>query len=150
MAGKHDPEQLRGKLFAFAKKVAFFNMIDLEIEDFGPGWSRCRITPGEALRNPNGAIHGGVIASLIDAGAFEAMLMTEEYQTIVREQGGSLSTLDLRVRYLRPLAGDVAICQSKITRLGKRIVHASGEVRNSAGKEIAFGETIMMFVRAED
>jgi acyl-CoA thioesterase len=150
MAGKHDPEKLRGKLFAYAKQVAFFDMIDLEVEDFGPGWSRCTIRPGEDLRNSNGAIHGGVIASLIDAGAFEALLMTEEYQTIVREQGGSLSTLDLRVRYLRPLTGDVATCQSKITRLGKRIVHASGVVNNSAGKEIAFGDTIMMFVRAGD
>ncbi|MFQ5515568.1 MAG: hypothetical protein ACE5FG_14220 [Myxococcota bacterium] len=54
--------------------------------------------PREELRNPNGAVHGGAIASLIDAGITQAMLMTEEYQVAVREKQGFLTTIDLRIR----------------------------------------------------
>ena len=54
------------------------------------------------LQNANGVMHGGVIATLIDAAITQAMLMTDEYQA-VRDTKGSMTSVDLRVKYLRPL-----------------------------------------------
>ena len=82
-------------------------------------------------------------ATLIDAGITQAMLMTDVYQQ-VRDTKGSMTSVDLRVRYLRPLSSGFAECEASIPHLGKRIGHASAVVRNAEGKEIALGDSMIM------
>lgn len=140
---QHDQDKLKQKLFEFAKDFPFFNLIGFELLDFGPAWSKTRIAFRPDLCNPNGVIHGGVLATLIDAGITQAMLMTDEYQR-VRETKGAMTSVDLRVRYLRPLASGYATCEARIPHLGKRIGHASAVVTSDQGKDIALGESMLM------
>lgn len=147
MAQRLDPDELKKRLHAFAKAAPYFKLLELEVIDFGPRWSKCRISPRAELRNPNGSVHGGVISTLIDAGITQAMLMTEEYQVGVREAKGFLTTVDLRVRYLRAMTEGSMTCESKIVHLGRRMVHASAVVQNDSGKDIALGDSILSLVR---
>ena len=140
---QQDPDKLKAKLIAFAKDFAFFQHMGFELVDFGPKWATARITLRPELRNANGVMHGGVLATLIDATITQAMLMTDEYQQ-VRETKGSMSNADLRVRYLRPLSDGYAQCEARIVHLGKRIGHASAVVTNDQGKEVALGDSILV------
>ncbi len=148
MSEARDPEKLKRKLLEFASDFPFFKLMGFEVLDCAPGWSKCQVRLRSELQNPNGVVHGGVIATLIDAGITQAMLMTDEYQ-LVRDTKGVLTTIDLRVKYLRPasVATTAAIvCESKVAHLGKRVVHAQSSVKDDAGKDIAMGDATMMIV----
>jgi uncharacterized protein (TIGR00369 family) len=136
-------------IIEFAKHFPFFNLIGLELLDLKPRWSRTRLTHRADLNQPAGIMHGGVIASLIDTGIAQALLLTEEFQA-VRAEGGALVSVDLRVRYLRPVTAGAITCESNIVHLGRKIVHASSLVTNDAGKEVALGESIYMIVAGDD
>jgi uncharacterized protein (TIGR00369 family) len=136
-------ETLKRKLFEFAKDFPLFKVLGLELLEIEPKWSKTRIGFRPELRNPNGVLHGGVIATLIDTGISQAMLMTDEYQK-VRDTKGSMTSVDLRVKYLRPVSDGHVTCEARITHLGKRIGHASAVVTNAEGKEVALGDSIIM------
>lgn len=141
-----DPARLKQKLVDFAASFPFFELMGFAVVDFGPRWSTCTLTHRKELCNPNGVLHGGAISTLIDAGITQAMLMTDEYDEVVRQNKGYMTTIDLRVRYLRPCSGGVLTCESKVTHLGRRIVHASAVVKGDDGKDVALGDSIMTLV----
>ncbi|MGD8860209.1 MAG: PaaI family thioesterase [Myxococcales bacterium] len=143
MSQQRDPEKLKAKLFDFAKDFPFFSLVGFELVDFGPGWSKTRIALRDDLKNPNGVMHGGMIATLMDAGITQAMLMTDIYQQ-VRDTRGFMTTVDLRVKYLRPMTSGVATCEAEIPHMGRRVCHASAVVKNDDGKVVATGDSILM------
>jgi uncharacterized protein (TIGR00369 family) len=145
MTDSRSPEKLRDKLVAFAKDFPFFKLVGYEVEDCGPKWARCRLAYRDELANPNGVLHGGVIATLIDASLTQAMLMTDQYQ-VVRDTKGTLTTIDLRVKYLRPASKGTLTCEASIAHLGKRVIHAQAVVKDDAGKEVALGDATLMIV----
>ena len=145
MTKERDPAKLRQKLFDHARELPFFKLMGYEVVDFGPGWSTAQIRFRPELANPNGVLHGGVIATLIDAGTTQAMLTTEQFQ-MVRDTRGIMTTIDLRVKYLRPVSEGVITCESKIPHLGRRIAHAQSVVTNEEGKEIAIGDATLMII----
>ncbi len=138
-----DPEKLKQKLFDFAKDFPFFKHMGFELIDFGPQWAKAKITLKDELRNPNGVMHGGVVATLMDAAITQSMLTTDIYQE-VRDTRGQMTTVDLRVKYLRPLTKGTATCEAEITHLGRRIAHASATVKNDDGKVVATGDSILI------
>lgn len=145
MEVKRDPEKLKQKLLEFARGFPFFQLVGFEVVDFGPCWAQCQVKARRELENPNGAVHGGIIATLIDATITQALLMTDEYQQ-VRDTQGSLSTVDLHVKYLRPARQGRLLCEANIIHLGKRIIHAQAAVRDEDGKELALGDASLMIV----
>ena len=145
MAATRDPEKLKAKLLAFAKDFPFFNLVGFEVLDCAPGYSKCQIRLRPELHNPNGVLHGGILATLIDAGSTQSMLMTDEYQ-VIRDTKGAMSTVDLHIKYLRPISSGLAICEARVVHLGKRIVHAQAKVQNEDGKDLALGDASMMLV----
>ena len=74
------------------------------------------------LANPIGLMHGGIIASLIDTGLAYALLLREDIQDALHA-GRSLVTVDLRVKYLRPVSAGAVTCESRIIRRGRQIIH---------------------------
>lgn len=136
-------------ILAFAKHFPFFNLIGLELLDVKPKWSLTRVTARPDLNQPAGILHGGVIASLIDTGIAQSLILTDAFQAVMA-QGGALVSVDLRVRYLRPVTSGAITCESNVLHLGRKIVHASSLVTNDAGKEVALGDSIYMIVPGTD
>lgn len=145
---EHDPEKLHKKLTEFAERFPLFRLLGVELLEFRPGFARTRLPLRDDLKNANGVLHGGMIATLIDITITQAMLMTDEYQR-VRETRGTLTSVDLRVKYLRPLVRGHAICEATIPHLGKRISHASAVVRNAEDKPLAFGDSTILITLGE-
>ena len=137
------------EILAFAKHFPFFNLIGLEVLDVKPNWSLTRITSRPDLNQPAGIMHGGVIAALIDTGIAQAMLLTDTIQTAMAE-GAALVSIDLRVKYLRPVTAGSITCESRILHGGRKIVHASSVVTNDAGKQVALGDSTYMIVPGTD
>ena len=135
----------REDLLTYAAQFPFFNLIGLEVLDAAPGRSTTQIAFRPDLTQPFGIIHGGVIATLIDTGIAHALLLTERFQQL-RQEGGALVSVDLRVKYFRPVSEGMMRCESTITRMGRQIIHAESVVTNDAGKEVARGDSIYMAV----
>lgn len=135
----------REGILAFAAHFPFFNLIGLEVLDLQPGWSRTRLEHRPDLTQPAGIMHGGVIASLIDTGIAHSLLLTDRFQEL-RDEGGALVSIDLRVKYLRPVSEGSITCESTVSRLGRQIIHAEAVVTSEEGKEVARGDATYMAV----
>ncbi len=144
MRGEGDPA-LKAKLLEFAASFPFFAHMSFEVVDMRPGWAKVQVRLRDELRNPNGQIHGGVVASLIDMSITQAMLLTDTYQK-VRETRGTMSSVDLRVKYLRAMSEGVATAESSIVHSGRRIVHASSVVTDESGRRLALGDSTLSIV----
>jgi uncharacterized protein (TIGR00369 family) len=136
-------------VLAFAKTFPFFRLLGIEVLDVAPGWSKTRIAWRPELNQPAGILHGGVIASLVDTGIAHALLLSDAFQQALA-QGGALVSVDLRIKYLRPVSSGSIVCETTVPRFGKRIIHASSSVRNDAGKDVATGDSIYMVVSGAD
>ena len=142
---KRDPEKLRGKLLEFVREFPFFKMLGIELIDVKPRWAKTQLAIRPELHNPSGVIQGGVIATLLDTTIAQSILMTDEYQA-ARETRGTLSTIDLHVKYLRPARAGVLQCEAEVIQLGKRVIHARAVLRDDQAKEIAIGDASLMIV----
>lgn len=93
-------------------------------------------TPGEHHHNPIGSVHGGLAATLLDSAMGCAVQTT-------LEAGTGYTTLDLSVRYVRPLqAGDGTVeCTGHVVSRGQRVATAEGRVLDARGRLCATGTT---------
>ena len=139
----NDPEKLKQKLFDFARDFPFFNLIGFELVDFGPGWSKTRIALRPDLCNPNGVMHGGVIATL-DRRRHHAGDADDRRVPAGARHEGHMTSVDLRVRYLRPLS--LGLRRVRGEHPAPRQAHRPRQRRgtNDEGKEIALGDSMIM------
>lgn len=140
--------ELKRKLLAFARDFPFFRHMGFEVEDMEPGYARVSVELTDKLRNPNGQMHGGVIATLVDMSITQAMLMTDTYER-VRETRGIMTNIDLRMKYLRAIGEGRATVESRIVHEGRRVVHAASTVTDDRGKTVALGDATLMIVEGK-
>lgn len=93
----------------------------------------CRAEPGaEETGEDNGQfLHGGVVATLLDAAATFALISAT---------GADWSTVDLRTDFLRPAPAGVLLVSGTAVQAGKRLGRASATVSDPAsGRLLATG-----------
>ncbi|WP_327312422.1 PaaI family thioesterase [Streptomyces sp. NBC_01235] len=73
--------------------------VDFTLDEVEPGRAVFSLTPGEQHYNPIGSVHGGIFATLLDSAAGCAV------QSIL-PQGMAYTSLDLTVKFLRPITVD--------------------------------------------
>jgi uncharacterized protein (TIGR00369 family) len=94
------------------------------------------------------AVHGGVTSMLVDtAGGAACFAMLDH-------EADRVSTVDLRVDYLRPGGGDDLVCAATIVRMGNRVAVARMEVYsghlptpNDPNPQIATGHGVYNILR---
>jgi uncharacterized protein (TIGR00369 family) len=135
--------QARDKILATAREWPFFKLIGMEVVDMRPGWSMLKVAYRHDLTQPAMIMHGGIIATLIDTGIAHAILLTN-----VQKHDGNTSivSIDLRVKFFRPVSEGMIYCESTVTRGGRQIIHSESIVRTEDGKEVARGDSIYMVV----
>ena len=82
----------------------------------------CRSTESDAL-------HGGVVASLIDLAAYNAAAL---------HKGLATPTLDLRIDYLRPAVAPL-LARARVMRAGRSVLTVDVTVEDSTGRLVALG-----------
>ncbi len=102
-----------------------------------------RCAPGEYHYNPNGAVHGGLAATLLDS-AMGCAIHTK------LPAGIGYTTLELKVNYIRPLTSTTGIVTSegKVIHLGSTIATAEGRITGAAGKLYAHATTTCLILRS--
>lgn len=85
-------------------------------------------------RNISGVAHGGIVASLIDI-AMGTAASGGNYQTRSR----LVVTLEMKINYVAPAAGDELVATADVVHLGGRTSVVRCEVVNDQGKTCAIG-----------
>ncbi|MFC7263766.1 PaaI family thioesterase [Streptomyces lutosisoli] len=90
------------------------------------------LVPGEEHYNPIGSVHGGVYATMLDSAAGCAV------QSVL-PQGTGYTSLDLNVKFLRPVTVDTGKIRAVGTVLnsGRRTALAQAELFDSADRLLA-------------
>ncbi|NLT24386.1 MAG: thioesterase family protein [Syntrophorhabdus sp.] len=130
----------------FSEKIPFNRLLGLSIESMGPeGVTVSFRMRGELMgHRKRRMVHGGVISSVIDVtgglvafmGAQERMDKTLEAKL---ERFGRVSTIDLRVDFLRPGTGMTFTATARTLRTGNKVAVTRTELTNDTGELIAVG-----------
>lgn len=101
---------------AFMKQVPFNRVLGLEVEELGDGYARMSAAFREDLIGDpfRRALHGGVISAMVDTVGGAACFTK-------CERGDRLSTVDLRVDYLRPGRPESIFVEAHVIRIGNRV-----------------------------
>ncbi len=101
------------------------------------------LKPAEYHYNPFGAVHGGVVSTVLDT-AMTCAIFT------MLPKGTVSSTVELKINFIRPITvqtGPVRILGNKI-HVGRRLATAEGRIVDAREKLYAHGVTTCMLLHA--
>ena len=117
----------------------YFSLLSMEIRDLQWGTSLLEIQLAEKHLQPFGFVHGGAMASIMDAATFWAVFPQIE-------KGLGLTTVEIKVNFLAPAQKGKRVAKGRCIRLGKTLALGDAEIRNSEGGLVAHGTATMMVV----
>ncbi|MFT5235730.1 MAG: hypothetical protein ACI90A_001093 [Shewanella sp.] len=131
----------------FDKQVPFHNLLGMDIKRYDlDGVEVVVKMKPELIGNIHQQIlHGGVTATVLDVvgglTAFSGLVASREDWSIddLQTRLQTLSTIDLRIDYLRPGRGTVFTGTGTVIRAGNRVSVCRMELHNEDGDHIAFG-----------
>jgi len=92
------------------------SFLDFDIRDGPDGVVVAFLEVDDRHLNPNGIVHGGVVFSLADTAMGRATMA-------VLSDGQICASIEVSVRYLRPIPGGRLVATASVLRAGRRIVH---------------------------
>lgn len=101
----------------------FGELIGLEFTDVAEGHSVCRLAVTDDLMNPNGVVHGAALYAMADTGMGGAI-----YPGL--DEGEESTTIEVTVRYFRPVRTGAVTCETEVLHRGGSVVHLASEVRH--------------------
>jgi uncharacterized protein (TIGR00369 family) len=128
-----DPARVARAREAFAS-VPYAKLIGLELGEISRGEVSIHLEVRDELRQNQGVVHGGAVASLIDTAAAFAVLTQLELNERV-------TTTDLTIHYLRPMSAGRLTATARIVRGGRRLFVLSVEVTNDQQVPVASAVT---------
>jgi uncharacterized protein (TIGR00369 family) len=149
MEASKNEEQLIALMTAyFNEQIPFNKVLGIKVESMG----RDSVSASFEMRVEllghyvHKMLHGGVISSVIDiTGGLSAVMSikrntaADESPKARREMADQVSTLDLRVDFLRPATGKRFVAKAYPLRTGKRIAVIRTELRNDQDEVVAVG-----------
>ncbi|MFZ4519119.1 MAG: PaaI family thioesterase [Microthrixaceae bacterium] len=113
----------------------FPKLLGIEVEELRRDYARMSLAWRPELNQPQGLMHGGAIATLIDTTVVPAIGTAYEDER-------AFSTIELSVRYLQPVRQEDLVAEGWVTRRGKRVVFCEVEVRTASAVKVATGNLI--------
>ena len=124
---------------AFAA-VPFAKLLGLEMGQIRNGEATLHLAVRDELKQNQGVMHGGAVASLIDtASAFAVITQLEPNERV--------TTTDLTIHYLRPIVSGRLTATARVIRGGRRLFVLSVEVMNEQQKLVATAITTYIKVQ---
>ena len=86
----------------------------------------CRVTfpVADVLRNPQGSLHGGVMASAMDISMGH----------LVAKVAGPGATIEMKIQFMRPVMGGTVTCEGRFTRRGRSMSFMESRLYSEDGK----------------
>jgi uncharacterized protein (TIGR00369 family) len=120
-------------------RCPYFLLLSMEIKDLQWGTCLLEVELGEKHLQPFGKVHGGAIASVVDAAAFWAVFPQVE-------KGMGLTTVEMKLNYLAPAEKGKLVAQGRCIKMGRTLALGETYVRNGEGALVAHGTATMMVV----
>ena len=110
--------------------------LDFQLTETSDGGAVFEIDCSEFHFNPLGAVHGGVIATLLDSA------MSCAVHTLL-PAGSGYTTVEMKVNFVRPILASTGPlrCVGSVVHGGRRIATAEGRLTDASGKLYAHGTT---------
>ncbi len=117
-------------------------LMNFSIIEIGEGRAIFGAEPAEYHYNPNGTVHGGLAAALLDSAMGCAV------HTLL-PAGAGYTTLEIKVNYIRPMNRDTGPvrCEGTIIHVGARTATAEGRITDLRGKLYAHATTTCIVFR---
>jgi len=126
-------------LAMIVNRCPYFSLLSMEIKDLQWGTSLLEVQLEEKHLQPFGMVHGGVMASLIDAAAFWAVFPQVE-------RGKGLTTVEMKINYLAPAQKGKLLAQGRCIKMGRNLALGEAQVKDVKGILVAHGTATMMVV----
>jgi uncharacterized protein (TIGR00369 family) len=113
-----------------------FDLVDVE-----PGKVVCTCEPDASMYNPNGAIHGGLVCTVLDSVAGLALHST-------LPAGKGFTSIEVKVNYLKAvrLSAGPLTATGTVVKSGSRVGFTEGVVTDASGAIVATAtSTLLVF-----
>ncbi len=128
---KLNPEYVK-TVTTLANQSPYFRHLGMVIAELGMGAALVEIQSRDHHLQIYGNVHGGVIASLADTAIFWSCFAE-------LDKSVGITTVDLKVNYLAPVADGKLTARGKRIRLGRTLGLGEAEIFNGEGKLVAHG-----------
>ncbi len=99
----------------------FGDLIDLRVDEQGPGNSTLTLEVAPRHLNPHAVVHGAVIYALADTGMGAAL-----YPTLA--EGEICATIEIKISYFRPVQEGRLRCMTQLVNRGRTIANLESRV----------------------
>ena len=119
-----DCEQVFEKFF-LAKFIGLnFEYLPENVDDSDKIFLKITFNVNEMLMNPQGALHGGVMATIMDISMGHLLNKTV----------GNGATIEMKVQYLRPVHEGRVTCEGRFVKKGRTLSFMESRLSDQAGK----------------
>jgi uncharacterized protein (TIGR00369 family) len=126
-------------LSKLVNRSPYFSLLSMEIKDLEWGTCVLEVELEEKHLQPFGYVHGGAIASVIDAAAFWAVFPQVK-------DGMGLTTVEMKVNYLAPVQKGKLVAKGRCIKMGKTLALGEAYINSAEGNVLAHGTATMMVV----
>ena len=117
----------------------YFSLISMEIKELQWGTSILEVELEEKHLQPFGYVHGGAIASVIDAATFWAVFPQVK-------DGMGLTTVEIKVNYLAPVQKGKVVAKGRCIKMGRTLALGEAYINSAEGNLLAHGTATMMIL----
>jgi uncharacterized protein (TIGR00369 family) len=119
-------------------------LMGFDVDRVAEGEAWFSVTPDASVYNPIGMVHGGMVATLLDSALGCAVHTTLPV-------GVGYASIEIKVNYLRAVtaASGRLVAHGWVTKPGRRVAFAEGDVRDGAGKVLATASSSLAIMGAD-
>lgn len=114
-------------------------LIDAQLASVDSGTAVFTLEPNESHFNPIGAVHGGIICTLLDSAAGCAV-----HSTLPR--GTGYTSIEIKVNFMRgvTLESGRLTARGWVKKPGRRVAFAEAEITDESGKTVATASSALL------
>ncbi len=120
---------------AWEDQVYFPQLVGVEVEELRRDYARMRLPWRPELNQPQGLMHGGAIATLIDTVVVPAIAGAYPEVPV-------MLTLSMDIQYLGAVREEDAVAEGWVTRRGRSVAFCQALVRSASGAPAASGHLV--------
>ena len=117
----------------------YFSLISMKIKELEWGTSVLEVELEEKHLQPFGYVHGGAIASVMDAATFWAVFPHVK-------EGMGLTTVEIKVNFLAPVKEGKLVAKGRCIKIGKTLALGDATIYDGNGNLLGHGTATMMIV----